>query len=78
MSYQTLLTDLYRLFETLVESAVWIYQALTSPISSLFSMFGITLPELAIFNVTFGQLLLGSAGLFIVYSLVKWVTDLVL
>ena len=78
MSYQTLLTNLYRLFETLVESAVWIYQALTSPVSSLFSWFGITLPDFAIFNVTFGQLLLGSAGLFIVYSLLKWVADLVL
>ena len=78
MSYQSLLINLYRLFETIVESAVWVYDALTSPVSSLFSWFGITLPDFAIFNVTFGQLLLGSIGLFIVYSLVKWVTDIVL
>lgn len=78
MSYQMLLTNLYRLFETIVESAVWIYRALTSPVSRLFTSFGITLPDFPIFNVTFGELLLGSVGLFIVYSLIKWVTDIVL
>lgn len=78
MTYQDLLTNFYRLFETIVESAVWVYDALTSPVSSLFSLFGITLPDFAIFDVTFGQLLLGSVGLFIVYSLIKWVTDIVL
>lgn len=78
MTYQSLLTNLYHLFFTLIETAVWVYEALMTPVSSLFSWFGITLPDLAIFNVTFGELLLGSIGLFIGYSLIKWVTDIVL
>lgn len=77
MSFENIMLTLYNLFTIVIESAYWIWNSVTTPLSHIFETVNIPVPDYAIFDLTLGHLLLGGLGLFMVYTLIKWVIDIV-